>query len=211
MAKWNELPFGSKLGIVVGLAAVVTGLAWYLTIKPLADQNKKNEGKLAAVKADNDSLRPYVGKLADMDRQIESLKQQLEIQKRIVPDEKEADNFIRLVQSTAAASGIEVRRFTAQAIQNKEFFAEAPFELELDGPYYSVLGFFDRLAKLERIINVSALQMATVNKASDAKVKHRYEYAPGESVVATCVATTYFSRAEVPAPAPAKPGAPAGK
>jgi Tfp pilus assembly protein PilO len=30
-----------------------------------------------------------------------------------------------------------------------------PFEMELDGPYYSMLNFFDRVGKLERIVNVS--------------------------------------------------------
>ena len=32
-----------------------------------------------------------------------------------------------------------------------------PFEVELDGPYYSMLNFFDSVGKLERIVNVSGL------------------------------------------------------
>ena len=65
--------------------------------------------------------------------------------------------------------------------------------MELDGPYYSVLNFFDRVGKLERIVNMSDLLIANTKKRNDAKVKHTYQYAPNESIVATCKATTFFS------------------
>jgi hypothetical protein len=35
--------------------------------------------------------------------------------------------------------------------------------------------------------------VANTKKGSEAKAKHTYQYAPGESVIATCVATTFFS------------------
>ena len=85
-----------------------------------------------------------------------------------------------------------------------------PFEMELDGPYYSMLNFFDQVGKLERIVNVSGLLVATTKKPTDAKAKHTYQYAPNESVVATCTATTFFSHDMAPAAgAPGKPGQPA--
>ena len=82
--------------------------------------------------------------------------------------------------------------------------------MELDGPYYSMLSFFDRVGKLERIVNVSGLLVASTKKPADAKAKHTYQYAPNESVVATYTATTFFSHdMEPPASAPARPGQPA--
>jgi hypothetical protein len=85
--------------------------------------------------------------------------------------------------------------------------------MELDGPYYSTLNFFDRVSKLERIINISGLLVGSTKKPGDAKVKHTYQYAPNESVVATFTATTYFSHDLQPSAAGAgtKPGTPAAK
>ena len=82
--------------------------------------------------------------------------------------------------------------------------------MELDGPYYSMQNFFDRVGKLERIVNVSGLQVASTKKPTDAKAKHTYQYAANESVVATCTATTFFSHdmemaaANTPAGVPVK-------
>ncbi|HVZ15943.1 MAG TPA: type 4a pilus biogenesis protein PilO [Terriglobales bacterium] len=205
--KWSELSAAKQLGIFIVVALVISGVAYYFADKPVIDANDQTAKQTAAVKAENDSLRPYEHKIRELEQQIENLKQQLEIQKRIVPDEKEADNFIRLVQTTAAASGVEVRLYSAKQTTPKEFYVEAPFDLNLDGPYYSMLNFFDRLAKQERIVTVSNLQMASVEKSGPAKVRHQYAYAPSESVVASCTATTYFSRDAAPAPA----GKPAGR
>ena len=106
-----------------------------------------------------------------------------------------------MMDAEAFKAGIEIRRYTARPVASKEFYTEVPFEMELDGPYYSVLNFFDRVGKLERIVNISNLLMATTKKPSDAKTKHTYQYAPNESIVATCVATTFFSHDLEPAAA----------
>jgi len=110
-----------------------------------------------------------------------------------------------MLDAEAAKSGIELRRYTAQATASKEFYTEVPFEIELDGSYYSMMKFFDRISKLERIVNVSNLLVANTKKSSEAKAKHTYQYAPNESVVATCLATTFFSHDQpVSTPATAK-------
>jgi len=53
-------------------------------------------------------------------------------------------------------------------------------------------------------VNVSDLLMANMKKSGEAKAKGQYQYAAGESVVATCVATTFFSHDLAPPPAAAK-------
>jgi type IV pilus assembly protein PilO len=142
---------------------------------------------------ENAKLEPYRTKLTDIDRQIANLKQQLEIERRIVPDEKEVDGLIKLLDAEAMKAGVALRRYTARPTASKEFYTEVPFEIELDGSYQSMINFFDQVSKLERIVNVSDLLVANTKKGSEARAKHAYQYAPGESVIATCVATTYFS------------------
>ena len=60
-------------------------------------------------------LEAYRPKLADIERQLANLKQQLEIERKIVPDEKEVDNFMRMVGAEARKAGVEIRRKTAVA------------------------------------------------------------------------------------------------
>ena len=202
----GELSGFKLLGILVLAGAAVTGGLYYTVFKSQRDANAAAQVKLQAKMRENAELEAYRPKLAEMERQLATLKQQLDIERRIVPDEKQADDFIRAVDAEAAKAGVELRRYTAMPVANKDFYSEMPFELELDGPYYSMLNFFDRVGKLERIVNVSNLLVATVKKPTEAKTKHTYAYAPGESVVATCTATTFFTHdLMAPAAAPGKP------
>lgn len=177
---------------VVVVALAITGAAYMALYKSIDDANRTTQLALQAKMRDNDMLRPYEKNMNQLVADTESLKQQLERQKLIVPDEKEADQFMRVMQNTAAQAGIEIRRYTSKPSVAHEFYTEVPFDIELDGPYYSMLNFFERVAKLERIINVSNIQLGALN--GDGGFKKSYQYAPHESVGAKAVATTFFSR-----------------
>ena len=207
----GELTGVKLLGVLVLVAVVASGGLYYTVYKTEREQNDAARIKLQAKMRENAELEAYRPKLADIERQLASLKQQLEIERRIVPDEKEVDNFMRMVDGEARKSGVEIRRYTSKPYANKEFYTEVPFEVEFDGPYYSMLGFFDRLGKVERIVNVSNLAVASTRKPGSSGAKHAYQYAASESVVATCLTTTYFSHDLDPAAPASKPGPPVKK
>jgi len=118
-----------------------------------------------------------------------------------------------MLDGEAQKAGVELRRFTAKDTKPQQYYTEVPFDLELDGSYYSTLNFFDRVSKLERIVNVGGLLVSTTKNPSGAKAKHTYQYAPNESVIATFTATTYFSHDLQPSAAGAgtKPGTPGAR
>src|SRR6266481_4511020 len=183
MATFGELSGLKQWAIVVGGAVLITVGMHYTLFKSQRDQNAAAQQQLEAKMRENAELEAYRPKL----------------------DEIEVDGFMRMMDAEAAKAGIEIRRYTAQPTAQKDFYTEVPFEMELDGPYYSMLGFFDRVGKLERIVNVSSLLVSTTRKPADAKARKIYQYAPNESIVATCKATTFFSHDLDPAGS-AKPG-----
>ena len=201
---FNDMSGMKQWGLVLAVAGLLSAALYFTYFKSQRDANESAQKSLDAKLQENRELEPYKTKLAEIDRQLASLEQQMEIEKRIVPEEKEVDGFMKMLDAEAAKSGIELRRYTAQPTASKEFYTEVPFEIELDGSYYSMMNFFDRVAKLERIVNVSNLLVANTKKSSEARAKHSYQYAPNESVVATCVATTFFSHDQPAAPATAK-------
>jgi type IV pilus assembly protein PilO len=211
MAKFSEMSTGTK-AMVLGLLALIIGAVYYFLVYSGKNQeNLQLQAKIKEKQADNARLREFEPKLAQLTRDMAILEQQIEREKKVVPEDKDADQFIRLLHDTAASSGIEIRRYTAMPVANHEFYSEVPFSIDIDGPYYSVLIFFQKVAELERIVNIDSLQVANPKNASHAKVKGTYQYAPGETIIANCVATTFFSHDPEPAaaaPAPGTPGTP---
>jgi len=206
MASFKDLPAKAQMGIIVGVVVALCAGFYFMVLKDQMQKNEKNLKTAQDKEAEVRKLEPYQSKLEDLNRQIASLQLQLEIQKRIVPDEKEADKFMTMMQETATAAGVEVRRYTQENGNTKEFYTEVPFSIDVDGPYYSLLEFFKKVGGLERIINIGNLKVASVSKSNEAGVKNQYPYAPTETVVASCKATTFFSHepSAAPAKAPAK-------
>lgn len=211
---FSELSGLKQWAVVIFGGALVTVALYFTVFKNQSDKNAAAQHALQDKVRENNELESYRPKLKDIERQLANLKQQLEIERRIVPDDKAVDAFIETMDGEAVKAGVEVRRYTAKPIAAKEYYSELPFDMELDGPYYSMLNFFDRVGKLERIVNISGLMVSNTKDPASAKAKHTYQYAPNESVVATFTATTFFSHDLEPAVAStgAKPGmAGAGK
>jgi Tfp pilus assembly protein PilO len=66
-----------------------------------------------------------------------------------------------------------------------------PFEVEADGPYYSVLDFFGKLGRLSRIINVGDLEIKGVGENATKKA----HLIPNTSVTGTFTVITFFTKA----------------
>lgn len=210
---FSELSGIKQWGAVLLGGALVTAVLYFTLFKSQSEKNTAAQHALEDKIRENNELESYRPKLKQMDQQLAELKQQLEIEQRIVPDEKQIDAFITMMDGEAQKAGVELRRYTAKDTKPQQYYTEVPVDMELDGPYYSALNFFDRVSKLERIVNIGSLLVSTTKSPGGAKVRHTYQYAPNESIVATFTATTYFSHDLTPsaAGAGAKPGTPAAK
>ena len=111
-----------------------------------------------------------------------------------MPEEKQADAYIRLLQEAAVQAGVNLRRFTARGDVQRELYVEVPFDLSMDGTYFSVLEFFQRLSRGGRIVNVGNLRIGPIKGGGG-----KYTITPNETVVASCTATTFYSPQSPPA------------
>lgn len=213
-------PFRDMSVIMQGLVALAIAvflvlLGVYVPFSPVAQERDavdKAVRQRTQLTQEVTQLQVYKQRYGELKQQMDALSKQLETLKTIVPEEKEADEFIRLVQGAASSSNVQLRRLTAQAVVPREYHYDMPFEVQADGPYFNILDFFGRLSRLSRIINVGDLQFDDPSGTTAKGTK--YAVRPGSTVTGTFTATTYFTKPadSVGAPAAgAKPGtAPTG-
>ena len=197
-------------GLVAAAIAVVLVLVGiYLPFSPVAQEKEQVDKAIAtrtALTQEVTQLQVYKQRFGELKQQMDALNKQLDTLKTIVPEEKETDEFIRLLQGAAAGSNVSIRQLKAKAVVPKDNnYYEMPFEVQADGPYFNVLDFFGRLSRLSRIINVGDLEFADPEKARGG----HYSLRPGSTVSGIFTATTYFAKpGDVsPATGAAKPGA----
>src|SRR3984893_10446950 len=179
--------------VAAAVAVVLVLVGVYVPGSPIARERDEVDSavqKRTKLNQEVTQLQVYKQRYGELKQQMDALSKQLDTLKTIVPEEKETDEFIRLLQGAAAASNVQIRRLTSQAIVAKEYHYEMPFEMQADGPYFNLLDFFARLSRLSRIISVGDLNFADPAKAQGAK----YAVRPGTTVSGVFTATTFFTK-----------------
>ncbi len=196
MAGLRDLPPMVNVLLALALAGALVAAGLFVPGSPIQAQAEERE----RARAEESRLGPEVAKLRDYERRQADLKQQiaaqekqLEVLKTIVPEDKEVDEFLRMIHASAVSSGVEIRRVTSKPVNSLDYHNELPFEVEFDGPYFAVWNFFGRLGRLSRIINVADLAFQGQEKAS-ANV-NKYSIRPEHTVIATCTVVTFFTKA----------------
>lgn len=205
--RFGELPWYLQtfLFFAVAVALFLAGEWFELSpVKGALDQRAALERQYQQLVAEVSRLQAVKQQHQAFRTRLRALEEQLARAQSFVPDEKKTDEFIRILQNSARNAQIAVRRLTARAVVFKEFYAEIPMEVELDGGYYQIKEFFQRLARNTRIINAGALQLKGIETG-----RGQYQYGPGTTVAGVGVITTYYTPSEAELAAAAPPG-PAG-
>ena len=200
---FREWPWPLQAVFYVALAVVIVAAGFYVPFSPVRTVRSDLEAAqntLKPLEQEVQSLRVYKQRRAELQSEMDALQKQLDTLQTIVPDEKQVDLFILMIQNAAASSGVSIRKLTAKPIATQPYYFEMPFDIEADGPYFSVLDFFARLGRLSRIINVGDLKLSGLSGGTQSV---KFHTAPGASVTGTFTITTFFTKAADASAAPA--------
>jgi type IV pilus assembly protein PilO len=198
----SKLPWYGQIGAFVVLGCTGIGLFYYYYEVPARTELAGRQLQLKALRTDIDKGLNTAKKLPEFRTQVDDLEQRLTNLRAVLPEEKDAADLLRRMQTVATQSNLTITGFKPAPVVTKQLHAEWPINLELEGNYHNLATFFDRLGKFTRIVNISAL---------DVKGKDKDKAQPNATISAKCVATTFVLLDKPTAKPGAKPAAPAAK
>jgi type IV pilus assembly protein PilO len=187
----TKLPWYAQIGAFVALAVSGCGAFYYYYEMPVQADLQSRRVQLRALRADIDKGQTTARKLPEFKAQVAELEGRLESLKAVLPDEKDAADLLRRMQTVATQSNLTIKSYKPAPIVTRQLHAEWPINLELEGTYHNLAMFFDRVGKFTRIVNIAGV---------DVKGKDRPD--GNVTITATCVATTFVL---LDKPTPAKP------
>jgi type IV pilus assembly protein PilO len=188
-----KIPWYAQVGAFVVVAIAAYGAFYYYYEQPVLAEFATRQAQLDGLRADITKGNATAKQLPAFEAEVNDLETRLDNLKAVLPEEKDASDLLRRMQTEAARSSLEIKSFKPSPTITKQLHAEWPINLELEGTYHNLAMFFDRVGKFTRIVNITGL---------DVRGKEKPE--PNSTIRATCVATTFVL---LDKPAPAKPGA----
>ncbi len=200
MAKsFNDIPASIQAVILSAVSVALAGGVFYFYVLPLSAKKASLEVEFNRLHQENLKNQAVERERTELLNRIAQLEKQLETLRSIVPDQQDADEFVRMVYNTATGATIHLRNFTAQPLVARDYYIEMPFNVRIDGTYYSMVNFFDRLSKQQRIVSVTGLALGPPVGGGGGS----FTILPNETVGANCVIMTFYNKPQAPA-GPAK-------
>jgi len=189
-----KLPWYAQVGAFLMLAIAGAGVfVWYYEL-PFREDLEAREVQLTALKNDIAKGQATAKQLGQFRAEVDDLEARLGSLRAVLPEEKDAADLLRRMQTVATQSNLTIKSFKPSPVVTKQLHAEWPIELQLEGTYHNLAIFFDRVGKFTRIVNITGLDVRG-KEPPDANV----------TIVAQCIATTFVLLDKPIAP---KPGAP---
>ena len=185
-------PIQALAFLVLAVVLVLAGL--YLPMSPVTTERVAVDSandKMNGLEKQVQPLRVFQQRRVELQTEMEALQKQLATLQAIVPEDKQVDEFIAMVQGAAAGSGVFIRKLETEPIVPQQYHSEMPFKVTADGPYYSLLDFFTRLGRLSRIINVGDIKL---NEVKPGDTSGQFRMAPGTTVSGDFTITTFFTQ-----------------
>ena len=177
----NKLPWYGQLGAFVVLGLVGVGSFYYYYEAPARAEMATRQNQLKVLRAELDKGLATARKLPEFRAEVDELEHRLSTLRAVLPEEKDAADLLRRLQTVAMQSNLAITTFKPSPTVTKQLHAEWPINLELEGSYHNLAAFFDRLGKFTRIVNISALEVKGKDKDKQSNV----------TISAKCVATTF--------------------
>jgi type IV pilus assembly protein PilO len=162
--KIGRLKMAHRVIIFAGTVGLIFAAFVFLVFLPKTDEIKRlrteieqldGQIRLAAIQARN------VQKLeADLAASEEDLKSAL----RLLPTTSEIPSLLKNITKVGNESNLQFLLFSPLKEDPKELYVEIPVSVEVMGAYHDVARFFEKVGKLDRIVNVVNITMLPVKE-----------------------------------------------
>ena len=179
--KVAALTLQQRIAVCVGTYLLLGGGFFYFmymprnaAIKELTQNYNRIQTNLTKAREDAKNLEKY-------QKQYKEAQGKFKIALQLLPDKKEIPRLLDGISRSGRQSGLEFLLFQPAPEVLKEFYAEIPVKIEVVGGYHNIAMFFDKVAKLPRIVNIFNLNVKSGRSTKEGI----------EPLKASCVATTY--------------------
>jgi type IV pilus assembly protein PilO len=191
LEKIEKLLLWQRVAILAGLIVLVVGAAAWFQFLPQYEEISQLDEKLQGLEKKLATAKINAAELGKFQAKMQEAEAQFKIAMRALPENQEIPSLLTSISKSGQEVGLEFLLFEPKPETRREFYAEIPVAMSLRGDYHNLAIFFDKVARLSRIVNINNI---SVTPGKD-----------GRELNTACTAVTY----KFVEPLPEKPAAPA--
>ncbi len=159
-----------RVGMLVSAIALLVGGYYFGIYQQANAELSQLKAKELSLQRRLSEVRSVAANLKAFEKELEALEERFTLALRSLPNEKQMEVLLTDINNLGKTVGVEIKSFKRQPEKLHDFYAEVPLAIELEGSFHDIARFFDRMAKLSRIVNMGELEMRVSSEDADATV-----------------------------------------
>lgn len=157
--KLAKLPRGQRFLVYLIVWLLVGAMFFFALYMPAQNEVSSLKANRSNLERQKAQVEARVANKETFDQELDRLTKELSLALTELPSDREIPGLLKGISQLGKKVGLEVRRFTPLPEERREYVAEVPVELEVEGSFHEVAMFFDRLSKMNRIVYVQDIEM----------------------------------------------------
>ena len=155
-----KMPLWQKVVMLGVIWLVLGGVFYYFLYSDKLVERNTLSAKLEGLKNESAKKQKLAADLPRFRKEKEELDSQLKMALEQLPNEKEIANLLENISDSARGARLDILTFKPGKEVPKGFYAEVPIDMKIEGDYNSLISFFEKVAGLPRIVNMSNLNIS---------------------------------------------------
>lgn len=156
-------PWQKKILMVIGVVVTIAVLFYFMLVSPMLKDIARLKNQIKSLEVTYAEKQGIANNLASFRREVERLNQDLKDALTLLPNSAEIPELLSRLSDVLGKSGLRMEVFELGAEIPSGFYAMVPIKIEVSGSFHEILIFFDKVAKLPRIINISEITFKDPN------------------------------------------------
>ena len=159
MGAFGKLKWHSQVLIVSLVCVGLLGAAWYFVLSPISSEIETKTAQVQDLQARVDRSLKLKARYEQFKKEALALQARLEDLKRVLPQDKEIEQILAQVQTSARDAGLRILQGVSKPVIDKDVYSEWPIEMQVLGTYHNLGAFLEKIRQLPRIVNVGKLRI----------------------------------------------------
>lgn len=160
-------PAAPRWMLLIVIAALVVGLGWYLYLSSFDEELTASQGKELQLKEDYKSRLRKAVNLEALRKQREQVLQYVTQLEKQLPSKAEMAALLSDINQAGIGRSLQFDLFKPGQTVVKDYYAELPISLKVNGKYHDIGFFAADIANLSRIVTLNNMSLAPANKDSE--------------------------------------------
>jgi type IV pilus assembly protein PilO len=155
-ASW---PMAPKFLMCVGVATAIVVALWFVWLTSSADELEAEQKKEEGLRADYKKKLAQAVNLDALRKQREQVQQYVTQLEKQLPSKAEMDALLSDINQAGLGRSLTFELFRPGQVSVKEYYAELPISVKVNGRYHDIGSFASDVAHLSRIVTLNNLEI----------------------------------------------------